>query len=100
VISVGAIALGLLAVANFIAALIGMALPGWKTKPPAAVALWIASSIPIWAYYFRASTPWPMSAVYAALAGAALTLAAFAFLALRVRFAGAAKDDEAETDEA
>jgi hypothetical protein len=93
VISLGAIALGLLAVVNFIAALIGMALPGWKTKPPAAVALWIGASIPIWAYYFRASTPWPTSALYAALAGAALTLSAFAFLALRVRFAREEQSD-------
>lgn len=98
-ISAGAIALGLLSVVNFIAALIGMALPGWKTKPPAAVALWIAASIPIWAYYFRSSAPWPISAIYAAVAGAALTLAAFAFLAARVRYMAAREPANSEDAE-
>lgn len=95
----GAIALGLLAVVNFIAALIGMALPGWKTKPPAAVALWIAASIPIWAYYFRSSAPWPTSAVQASLVGAAITASAFAFLVFRTRFLLTHADDVAGSDD-
>ncbi|WP_091739910.1 hypothetical protein [Phenylobacterium immobile] len=95
-ISSGAIALGLVAVACFIVALLCLALPGWKTKPLAAIAMTAAGAIPLHAYYFHSVAPWPISGVVSVTTAAGVTALAFMFLALRVWLPEAMRKEEAE----